>query len=71
MPATKAELIVDKKVTAPIAEGTKLGSVKVMLKSDVVATADLVALKPVEQGNIFQRLYDNILMMKEKSNDKK
>ncbi len=67
----KAELIVDKKVTAPIAEGTKLGTVKVTLKNDVVATADLIALKSVEQGNIFQRLYDNILMMKEKSNDKK
>ncbi|MFI3122386.1 MAG: D-alanyl-D-alanine carboxypeptidase family protein [Methylococcales bacterium] len=67
----KAELIIDKKVTAPIAEGTKLGMVKVTLKNDVVATADLVALKSVEQGNIFQRLYDNILMMKEKSNDKK
>lgn len=67
----KAELIVDKKVSAPIAEGTKLGMVKVTLKNDVVATADLVALKAVEQGNIFQRLYDNILMMKEKSNDKK
>ncbi len=67
----KAELIADKKVVAPIAEGTKLGTVKVTLKNDVVATADLVALKSVEQGNIFQRLYDNILMMKEKSNDKK
>ncbi|MDD5213990.1 MAG: D-alanyl-D-alanine carboxypeptidase [Methylococcales bacterium] len=67
----KAEIIVDKKVTAPIAEGTKLGLVKVTLKNDVVATADLVALKAVEQGNIFQRLYDSILMMREKSNDKK
>ena len=67
----KAEIIVDKKVTAPIAEGTKLGLVKVTLKNDVVASADLVALKAVEQGNIFQRLYDSILMMREKSNDKK
>jgi len=67
----KAEMTVDKKVSAPITEGMKLGTVKVTLKNDVVATADLVALKPVEQGNIFQRLYDNILMMKEKSNDKK
>ncbi len=67
----KAELIVDKKVTAPIAEGTKLGSVKVTLKNDVVAMVDLVALRAVEQGNIFQRFYDSILMMREKSNDKK
>lgn len=67
----KAELTVDKKITAPIAEGTKLGSVKVTLRNDVIATADLVALKSVEQGNIFQRLYDSVLMIKEKSNDKK
>jgi len=67
----KAEMVVDKKITAPIAEGTKLGTVTVTLKNDVIATADLVALKPVEQGNIFQRLYDSILMMREKSNDKK
>ncbi|MEI7840925.1 MAG: D-alanyl-D-alanine carboxypeptidase family protein [Methylococcaceae bacterium] len=67
----KAELIVDKKVTAPIAEGTKLGLVKVTLNNDVVATVDLVALRAVEQGNIFQRFYDSILIMREKSNDKK
>lgn len=67
----KAEMVIDKKITAPITEGTKLGSINVTLKNDVVATADLVALKPVEQGNIFQRLYDSILMMREKSNDKK
>ncbi len=67
----KAELTVDKKVTAPVTEGMKLGTVKVSLKGDTIATADLVALKPVEQGNIFQRLYDSIMMMREKSNDKK
>lgn len=67
----KAEMVVDKKITAPITEGTKLGTVTVTLKNDVIATADLIALKPVEQGNIFQRLYDSILMMREKSNDKK
>lgn len=67
----KAEMVIDKKITAPIPEGTKLGTVKVTLRNDVVATADLVALKAVEQGNIFQRFYDSILMMREKSNDKK
>jgi D-alanyl-D-alanine carboxypeptidase (penicillin-binding protein 5/6) len=67
----KAEMVIDKKVTAPIEKGAKLGTIKVTLRNDVVATVDLVALKPVEQGNIFQRLYDSILMMREKSNDKK
>ena len=67
----KAEIIVDKKITAPIVEGTKLGTVKVTLKNEVIITADLVALQSVEQGNIFQRLYDSIMMMREKSSDKK
>ncbi len=67
----KAEMMIDKKVSAPITEGMKLGTIKITLKNDVVATADLIALKSVKQGNIFQRMYDNILMMKEKSNDKK
>lgn len=67
----KAEMVIDKKITAPIAEGTKLGTIKVTLRNDVIAIADLVALKSIEQGNIFQRLYDSILMMREKSNDKK
>ena len=67
----KAEIIVDKKITAPIVEGAKLGTVKVTLKNDVIITADLVALQSVEQGNIFQRFYDSIMMMREKSSDKK
>ena len=67
----KAEIIVDKKISAPIAEGQKLGIVKVTLKNEAIITADLVALQSVEQGNIFQRLYDSIMMMREKSSDTK
>jgi D-alanyl-D-alanine carboxypeptidase (penicillin-binding protein 5/6) len=67
----KAEIIVDKKISAPIAEGQKLGIVKVTLKNEPIITADLVALQSVEQGNIFQRFYDSIVMMREKSSDKK
>ncbi|MEY3880458.1 MAG: hypothetical protein RIQ94_1254 [Pseudomonadota bacterium] len=67
----KAVIIVDKKITAPVAEGAKLGSVKVTLKDQVVMDKDLVALKAVDQGNIFQRLTDSVLMMMEKSEDGK
>jgi D-alanyl-D-alanine carboxypeptidase (penicillin-binding protein 5/6) len=52
-------------------EGQKLGIVKVTLKNEPIITADLVALQSVEQGNIFQRFYDSIVMMREKSSDKK
>jgi len=67
----KAVITIDKKITAPIKEGQKLGSVKVSLKNDLVIDKDLVALQSVEQGNIFRRLYDSALMMTEKSEDGK
>jgi D-alanyl-D-alanine carboxypeptidase (penicillin-binding protein 5/6) len=63
----KAVINIDKKITAPVREGTKLGTVNVTLKDEIVATKDLIALKSVEQGNIFQRLYDSAMMMLEKS----
>jgi len=66
----KATIMVDKKITAPIKEGDKYGSVSVTFKGDVVAQKDLIALKPVETGNIFQRTYDSIMMIMEKSDDK-
>jgi D-alanyl-D-alanine carboxypeptidase (penicillin-binding protein 5/6) len=67
----KAVVTVDKKITAPVEEGAKLGSVKVTLNDTVIVDKDLVALKSVEQGNIFQRLSESVLMMLEKSEDGK
>jgi len=63
----KAAITIDKKITAPVKEGTKLGTVNVTLKDELVASKDLIALKSVEQGNIIQRLYDSAMMMLEKS----
>ncbi|MGZ8176201.1 MULTISPECIES: D-alanyl-D-alanine carboxypeptidase family protein [Methylobacter] len=62
----KAVINIDKKITAPVKEGTKLGTVNVTLKNEVVANKDLIALKSVEQGNIFQRIYDSAMMLLEK-----
>jgi|WetSurSiteA1Bulk_404760.scaffolds.fasta_scaffold00018_46 serine-type D-Ala-D-Ala carboxypeptidase (penicillin-binding protein 5/6) len=66
----KATIVVDKKITAPIKEGDKYGSVSITFKGDVVAQKDLIALKSIETGNIFQRTYDSIMMIMEKSDDK-
>ncbi len=63
----KAVITLDKKITAPVKEGTKLGTVSVTLKDELVANKDLIALKSVEQGNIFRRIYDSAMMMFEKS----
>ena len=67
----KGVITVDKKITAPVKEGAKHGSVKVTLKDQVINEKDLVALKTVEQGNIIRRLSDSVLMMMEKSDDGK
>ncbi|MDP3335081.1 MAG: serine-type D-Ala-D-Ala carboxypeptidase, partial [Methylococcaceae bacterium] len=68
----KATIVVDKKITAPVKEGDKFGSVSVALKGEVVSQKDLIALKSIEKGNIFRRAYDSIMMMMmmEKSDDK-
>jgi len=63
----KAVINIDKKITAPVKEGTKVGTVNVTIKDDVITNKDLIALKTVEQGNIIQRLYDSAMMMLEKS----
>ena len=70
-PDLKAVINVDKKITAPVNEGAKLGSVKVTLKDELIIDKDLVALQTVEQGNIFQRLADSAMLMMEKSDDGK
>jgi serine-type D-Ala-D-Ala carboxypeptidase (penicillin-binding protein 5/6) len=67
----KAVINIDKKITAPIKEGDKLGSVRVTLSNEEVANKDLVALQTVEQGGIFRRLYDSALLMMEKADDGK
>jgi D-alanyl-D-alanine carboxypeptidase (penicillin-binding protein 5/6) len=67
----KAVITVDKKITAPVKEGAKHGSVKVNLKDEVIADKDLIALKAVDQGNIIQRLADSVMLMLEKPDDGK
>ena len=53
---------VDKEISAPVAMGDKLGTVKLMLDGEVVAETPLVALEAVEPGNFFARLWDMVLM---------
>ncbi|MCK5888878.1 MAG: D-alanyl-D-alanine carboxypeptidase [Methylococcales bacterium] len=59
----KAELNIDSKIVAPIAEGDSLGSVNVSLGGDVIVTQPIVALKTIEEGSIMQRLYDEALLL--------
>ncbi len=67
----KATINVDKSITAPVKEGEKFGTVSVTLKDEVVTTSDLVALKSIDKGNIFQRLYDEAVLLVEKKQNEK
>ncbi len=59
----KAGLEIDTGASAPVKQGDKLGTVKVVYNGETVAQQDLVALKAVEEGGIFRRLLDQVLLM--------
>jgi len=67
----KAVVNIDKKIIAPIAEHTKLGSVRVSLKDELIIEKDLISLQAIDKGNMFQRVIDSALLMMEKSDNGK
>jgi D-alanyl-D-alanine carboxypeptidase (penicillin-binding protein 5/6) len=62
----KAGLEINTDSIAPVKRGDKLGLVKVTYNNDIVAQENLVALEPVEEGGIFRRLLDQVVMMVKK-----
>lgn len=58
----KASMELPRSLTAPIAKGQRIGTVKVTLDGRVVAQAPLVALDAVEEGGFFRRLWHDLLM---------
>ncbi|MGL4318090.1 MAG: D-alanyl-D-alanine carboxypeptidase family protein [Pseudomonas sp.] len=56
----KASLTVDPQLQAPLKQGDVIGKVEVKLGEELVHSADLVALEPVEEGGFFRRLWDSI-----------
>ena len=59
----KASLEVDNQKVAPIQAGEELGVVRATRGDQVVAEQALVALNPIERGNVFKRLFDELAMM--------
>jgi D-alanyl-D-alanine carboxypeptidase (penicillin-binding protein 5/6) len=57
-----AQLEVEPKIMAPVSEGDVLGQVHVTLNGDPVISADLVALKGIADGNIWQQIKDSALL---------
>lgn len=63
----KAAMEIGTDATAPVKQGDKLGTVKVTYNNEIVAQRDLVALKDIEEGGIFRRLFDQAqLLLKKK-----
>ncbi|MDQ7015792.1 MAG: D-alanyl-D-alanine carboxypeptidase family protein [Gammaproteobacteria bacterium] len=57
----KANMELQEPITAPITQGTALGTVQVHLFDKLVKEQPLVALKEVAEGNFFQRSWDTVL----------
>jgi len=60
--ALNAQLIVDDVLTAPITADSEYGELVVSLDGEEKVRAPLVALKNVEEGSIFKRLWDSIVL---------
>ena len=56
----QAGMTLNPQLIAPIAQGDVIGKVEVKLGDEVVHSADLVALEPVEEGGFLRRLWDSI-----------
>ncbi len=60
--ALDAQLIVDEVLTAPIAADEEYGELVVSLDGAEKVRVPLVALEAVEEGGIFKRLWDSIVL---------
>ncbi|MGI9276608.1 MAG: D-alanyl-D-alanine carboxypeptidase family protein [Endozoicomonas sp.] len=58
----KAVMNIDPQIEAPVTVGQRLGSLKVMRDDEVVREVPLLAQKPVDQGGIFKRIWDSIVL---------
>jgi D-alanyl-D-alanine carboxypeptidase (penicillin-binding protein 5/6) len=58
----KPSMDIPKSLVAPIKQGQKIGTVKVVLDGKVIAQRPLVAINAIEEGGFFKRLWDEFWM---------
>lgn len=58
-----ASMTVDQAIVAPVKKGDHFGSVNVKLGEEILAERDLEALQEVQEGGLFDRLIDQVMMM--------
>ncbi|KRB70640.1 D-alanyl-D-alanine carboxypeptidase family protein [Noviherbaspirillum sp. Root189] len=59
----KTDVVLQDKLVAPIAKGTKVGTVKVSYDGKPLTELPLVALEDVKEAGFFARLWDSLLML--------
>jgi D-alanyl-D-alanine carboxypeptidase (penicillin-binding protein 5/6) len=62
----KAETVVDKVIIAPVKKEAEKGLLRVTLLDQPVTSKPLIALNDVKKGSLFQRLYDEALLLLER-----
>jgi len=58
-----ADLEVPELLMAPIAQGENVGTIKLTLNGETIATKPLVALETVEQGGVFKRFWHWLVLL--------
>ncbi|MDP0588631.1 MAG: D-alanyl-D-alanine carboxypeptidase family protein [Candidatus Endonucleobacter bathymodioli] len=58
----KASMEVEANLVAPLAKGQQVGVVKVLLEDELIQEVPLLMQQSVEQGGLFRRLWDTIMM---------
>ncbi|KOO11389.1 hypothetical protein AKJ18_29365 [Vibrio xuii] len=59
----KASFVLEKELKAPIMKGDVVGKLYYQLEDSDIAEYPLLALEDVEQGSLFSRLWDYIVML--------
>jgi len=58
----KFEYVIDKKLTAPVKKSEAIGFMNVKLNNKVIKTYKLTALEDINQGSLYRRTLDSLLM---------
>ena len=58
----KYDYIIDRQLTAPIQKNQTIGFMHIKLKDKIIHTVKLTALKDVNQGSLYRRTLDSLLM---------
>ena len=58
----KYDYIIDRQLTAPIKKNQTIGFMHIKLKDKIIHTVKLTALKDVNQGSLYRRTLDSLLM---------